>query len=190
MRKLIMQQWVSLDGYVADKNGSLDFFSARGDEDNKYSDTRQLNFLDTVDAILFGRITYELFADFWPAVTNDIEPIADKLNETRKFVFSNTLTKAPWGKWADAEVINGDAIVAVKKLKASPGKNMVLWGGISLARQLMQENLIDEYHIQICPILLGGGRKLFSDDTDTKKLMLYDLQRDDTGVVLLKYQII
>src|ERR1700712_2559230 len=84
MRKLILEEWVSLDGYVSDKNGQLDFFTSLTPEQNKYSDQDQLKFLETVDTILLGRKTYELFVDFWPTATVDKEVIADKLNETSK----------------------------------------------------------------------------------------------------------
>lgn len=188
MRKLIMQQWVSLDGYVSDKNGNLDFFTSISSEANKYSDLDQLKFMDDIDAILLGRKTYELFADFWPTATSDKEVIADKLNSTQKFVFSNTLSKAPWGKWPDAEIIPGSAPDEIRKLKAGNGKNMVLWGSISLAQSLMKHHLIDEYHLQLCPVATGGGRPLFTELDAYMNMKLMDLKKYDTGTVLLRYQ--
>src|SRR6266536_2553663 len=157
MRKLILEEWVSLDGYVADKNGQLDFFTNLTPEQNKYSDSDQLKFLETIDAILLGRKTYELFVDFWPSATTDKEVIADKLNETKKIVFSNTLTNAPWGQWPEADIITGEATAAIKKLKLLTGKNMVMWGSISLAQSLMKENLIDESYLQ--PAYRQAGNK-------------------------------
>ena len=188
MRKLILEEWMSLDGHVADKNGQLDFFTNLTPEQNKYSDSDQLKFLETIDTILLGRKTYELFVDFWPGATTDKEVIADKLNETRKVVFSNTITKAPWGQWADAEIISGDSIAAIRELKLQPGKDMVLWGSISLAQSLMKENLIDEYHIQLCPVLTGGGRRLFSQEINLRKLNLLEIRQYNTGVAFLNYQ--
>ncbi|MGV3696049.1 dihydrofolate reductase family protein [Flavobacterium sp.] len=189
MRKLILEEWLSLDGYAADKEGNLDFFTNLTPEENKYSDQDQLKFLESVDTILLGRKTYELFVDFWPNATTDIEVIADKLNETDKIVFSNSLKTAPWGKWDNARVISGEAIEAIKKLKAFPGKDMVLWGSISLAQALMKENLIDEYHIQLCPVLTGGGRSLFADEMHLKELKLSEVRKYDTGTVFLKYNL-
>ena len=188
MRKLILEEWVSLDGYVTDKNGQLDFFTNLTPDQNKYSDQDQLKFLETVDTILLGRKTYELFAEFWPDATTDKEVIADKLNETKKIVFSNTITKAPWGKWAAAEIITGAAPAAIKKLKLLPGKNMVMWGSISLAESLMKENLIDEYHIQLCPVLTGGGRNLFPQKMDFSHLNLLEVRQYNTGTVFLNYE--
>ena len=188
MRKLIAEEWMSLDGYVADKNGELDFFTNLSPEQNKYSDADQLQFLETVDTILLGRKTYELFVDFWPNATTDKEVIADKLNGTGKIVFSNTITKAPWGKWPAAHVISGEAVAAIKELKSQPGKNIVVWGSISLVQSLMKANLIDEYHVQLCPIVTGGGRSLFSQPANAMQLRLTALRQYDTGTVFLNYQ--
>jgi dihydrofolate reductase len=187
MRKLILEEWVSLDGHVTDKNGGLDFFTSLTPEQNKYSDMDQLKFLETTDTIILGRKTYELFVDFWPEATTDKEIIADKLNQTPRIVFSNTITKAPWGKWPEATVIGGEATNVVKQLKLLPGKNIVLWGSISLAQALMKAELIDEYHIQLCPVLTGGGRKLFPDLVNVDRLKLMDVKKYDTGNVLLTY---
>lgn len=188
MRKLILEEWMSLDGHVADKNGGLDFFTNLTPEENKYSDLDQLKFLETIDAILLGRKTYELFVAFWPDATTDKEVIADKLNETKKIVFSNTIIKAPWGQWTEAEIIGGEAVDAIKNLKLLPGKDMVMWGSISVAQSLMKENLIDEYHIQLCPVLTGGGRKLFPEQLNINQLNLFELRQYNTGTVFLNYK--
>lgn len=188
MRKLILEEWMSLDGYVADKNNQLDFFTTLTPEQNKYSDADQLKFLETIDTILLGRKTYELFVDFWPGATTDKEVIADKLNGTKKIVFSNSITKAPWGKWTEAEIITGEAVAAIKKLKLLPGKDMVMWGSISVAQSLMRENLIDEYHIQLCPALTGGGRNLFPEQMNSGQLNLIGLRQYNTGTVFLNYE--
>lgn len=188
MRKLILEEWTSLDGYVTDKNGQLDFFTNLTPEQNKYSDADQLKFLETVDTILLGRKTYELFVDFWPTATTDKEAIADKLNETKKIVFSNTLKKAPWGEWPVVDISTGEAARAIREMKLLPGKNMVMWGSISLAQSLMREDLIDEYHIQLCPVLTGGGRGLFTQSTDFTKLKLLEVRKYNTGTVFLSYE--
>lgn len=113
---------MSLDGHISDKNDQLDFFTNLTAEENKYSDADQLKFLETIDTILLGRKTYELVVNFWPNATAEQEVIADKLNATDKFVFSNTIEKALWDKWPEAEVVKGDAVEAIKKLKSLPGK--------------------------------------------------------------------
>jgi len=189
MRKLIVEEWLSLDGFIADKEGNLDFFTTIDTSDvNKYSDHDQLKFLETIDAILLGRVTYELFVDFWPTATTGVEIIADRLNEIPKVVFSNSLTKAPWGKWPGARIINGDVVEAITKLKEEPGKDIVLWGSISLAQSLMQANLVDEYHLRICPVILGGGKPLFASIAEKINLTLLATKQYAPGTVLLHYQ--
>lgn len=189
MRKLILEEWMSLDGHVTDRNGQLDFFTRLTPEQNTYSDAEQLRFLDSVDTILLGRKTYELFVDFWPTATTEQEVIADKLNALPKAVFSNTLTSAPWGTWPAARIINGDPAEAITKLKSMPGKNIVLWGSISLAQTLMGNNLVDEYRIQLCPIVTGGGRRLFADQVDLPFFSLAESRQYNTGTVFLRYQL-
>ncbi len=188
MRKLILEEWVSLDGHVTDKDGGLDFFTSLTADENKYADRDQLIFLDSVDTIILGRKTYELFVEFWPGATTDKEIIADKLNGLPKIVFSNSITRAPWGKWPGAKVIAGDAIDEMKKLKQQPGKNIVLWGSISLAQALIEAGLVDEYHIQLCPIVTGGGRKLFPELKTADQMKLVEVKQYETGNVLLKYE--
>jgi dihydrofolate reductase len=187
MRKIILQEWISLDGYVADKNGQLDFFTSFDSTANKYFDLDQLKFMDEIDTILLGRKTYELFVDFWPQATTETEVIADKLNSTHKLIFSNTLQQAPWGKWPAAEVISGEATDRIRKLKNREGKNMVIWGSISLAQALMKERLIDEYHLNLCPTITGGGRPLFQQDHHYMNMQLADFRKYETGVMFLRY---
>ncbi len=159
MRRLILEEWLSLDGYAVDQEGTLDFFPST--EADRFSDRDQLEFLESVDTILLGRRTYELFVDFWPSATTDTEIIADRLNSLPKLVFSNTLSEAPWGEWPPARVVHGDAVAEIERMKAQDGKHMVLWGSLSLAQELIAADLIDEYHFQLTPTAVGGGRPLF-----------------------------
>lgn len=187
MRKLILEEWLSLDGHVTDQNGGLDFFTALTPEQNKHSDRDQLKFLETVDTILLGRKTYELFVAFWPTATTAQEVIADRLNAIPKVVLSNTLTAAPWGQWAPAEIVRGDAKEAVARLKARSGKNIVLWGSISLAQSLLPARLIDEVHLQVCPVITGGGRRLFPEPWPPMDLQLQETRPYPTGTAFLSY---
>ena len=186
MKKLILEEWVSLDGFATDQHGTLDFFPSR--EKDRFSDQDQLKFLDTVDLVLLGRKTYELFVDFWPTATTETEIIAERLNELPKLVFSNTLKVAPWGKWSPAQVISGDAVTEIRRLKAGGGKHMVVWGSLSLARDLIAADLVDEYHLQVCPTLVGGGRTLFPSRHEYARLERKSVRIYDTGVVFLSYE--
>lgn len=186
MRRLILEEWVTLDGYAVDAKGTLDFFPPS--EKDQYSDRDQLEFLESVDTVLLGRKTYELFAGFWPTASTDKEIVADRLNGLPKLVFSNTLKGAPWGKWEPAKVVSGDAVAEVKKLKARPGKHLVLWGSLSLAQALMEADLIDEYHLQLCPTAAGGGRPLFPARDAYARFKRVAIRTYETGVVFLSYE--
>ena len=186
MRKLVLQEWLSLDGFAEDRDGRLDFFPAS--ESDQYSDRDQLAFLDDVDTILLGRRTYELFVDFWPTATTDREIVADRLNALPKLVFSNTLDAAPWGAWPAAQVVHGDAVAEIRRLKAQDGGTMVLWGSLSLAQALIAADLIDEYHLQLCPTIVGGGRRLFAEGLDAMALERVAVRSYDTGVVFVHYE--
>jgi dihydrofolate reductase len=169
-----------------DRDGKLDFFPAT--ETDHFSDRDQLKFLDSVDTILLGRRTYELFVQFWPTASTDREIIADRLNTLPKLVFSNTLRQAPWGAWRPAQVVRGDAVTEIRRLKAQDGKRMVLWGSLSLAQDLIAADLIDDYHLQICPTLVGAGRRLFPGLEGYARLRRVGVRTYDTGVVFLHYE--
>jgi dihydrofolate reductase len=116
-----------------------------------------------------------------------MDKAADMLNKTPKIVFSKTLDQAPWGKWAEARVVKTDAAEAVARLKAQPGKDMVLWGSLSLARSLTKAGLIDQYQLVVCPIVLGKGTPLFDDQAPQLDLALREARPFDRGEVALKY---
>jgi dihydrofolate reductase len=186
MRSLILEEWLSLDGYAVDKEGTLNFLPAS--EADRFSDRDQLEFLDSVDTILLGRRTYELFVDYWPTATTDEEIIADRLNALPKLVFTNTLSEAPWGAWPPAQVVHGDAVAEIERLKAQDGKHMVVWGSLSLAQKLIAADLIDEYHFQLCPTAVGGGRPLFPALQSYANFKRVNVRTYETGVVFLHYE--
>lgn len=184
-RKLILEQWLSLDGNVSDKMGGLDFFAKHVRE--SYTLSHRMDFLNSIDTILFGRNTYTQFAALWPERPTENDLLAYKMNTLNKIVFSSSLEKAPWGQWREATVEAGDPIEKIRALKIMPGKDIVLWGSITLAQALIRQNLVDEYHLHICPVLTGGGRKLFANETGPSGLALLDVKQISNGVVLLKY---
>ncbi|MBE7178582.1 MAG: dihydrofolate reductase family protein [Mucilaginibacter polytrichastri] len=185
MRKLILQEWMSLDAFAADENGGLDFMSSP--DLNKLSDDDQTAMMDGIDLIILGANTYQMFSSYWPNVSAEEEKIADKLNATPKLIFSKTLKEAPWGSWPAADIHVGDAAEKIRELKQQQGKDIVLWGSLSLAHALIRENLIDEYHIRICPAILGKGIPLFPADFAMEKLKHAGTKTYDSGLVLLSY---
>jgi dihydrofolate reductase len=187
MRKLIVEEWITLDGFAADKNGGLDFFTNLSPEQNTYSDQMQLKFLESVDAIILGRKTYQLFVEFWPEATVDKEPIADALNAIPKYIVSSTLEETHWGKWPAPTIIRPDAMEYIRQMKTLPGKNIVVWGSLSLVQDIIAAGLTDEFRIQLCPLLLCEGRSLFSPDKAAMPLHLVEQRAYETGVVFLNY---
>ncbi len=186
MRQVILQEFVSLDGLAAGPNASVDFIPAATKDDHSF-EQHQLQLAKTIDTILLGRVTYQMFAGYWPTATVETDKAADMLNLTPKVVFSKTLDQAPWGKWAGGRVVKTDAAEAVATLKAQPGKDMVLWGSISLARSLTKAGLIDQYHLVVCPVVLGSGTPLFRDHAPMLDLKLQEARTFDRGEVALKY---
>lgn len=187
MKKLILQEFVSVDGLASGPNDSVDFVPASNQGDQRFGQ-RQMEFLDSIDTILLGRVTYEMFAGHWPNVPPGPDrPFADKLNAIPKIVFSKTLDRAPWGSYPEARVVKTSAAKEVAKLRQGSGKDMVLWGSISLAQSLMGEGLIDEYQLIVCPLVLGNGRPLFAEKKDAVTMKLLTTKSFDRGSVLLAY---
>lgn len=136
-------------------------------------------------ALLLGRRTYEDFASIWPQMPDD-NPFAAVLNNTPKYVASRTLQEPL--SWANSTLLEDDAVVAVSQLKEQPGKDIVILGSGELIQSLMRHNLIDEYVLLIHPLVLGTGRRLFTDDCAFAKLRLIDTTITTTGVVIATYQ--
>jgi dihydrofolate reductase len=139
----------------------------------------------TTGAMLFGRRTYEDFYSVWPKRT-DGNPFTEVLNNTQKYVASTTL-KEPL-PWINSTLLKGDATDAVARLREKPGKNIVVLGSGELVKSLLKRNLIDEFVLQIHPLVLGSGRRLFSGEGPFAPLKLVDTKTTTTGVVIATYQ--
>ena len=186
MRKLILQEFVTLEGFVAGPNNSVDFVPAATKDDRSFG-REQLALMDEVDAILLGRITYEMFAAYWPNAKGDEKAFGDRMSATPKTVFSRTLDHAPWGSWPECLIIRTDPAEEVRRLTLASGKNIVVWGSISVAQQLMKAGLVDEYRLVVCPVVLGEGRPLFPDRISID-MALTTVRPLDRGAVYLKYE--
>lgn len=163
MRKVVLQEFVSLDGMAAGPNDSVDFIPASTQGDASFGREQSL-LMDTVDTLLLGRVTYEMFAGYWPSVTNGPEKeFADKFNALSKVVFSNSLERAPWGQWPEGRVATRGAAEEVALVRQQPGRNILVSGSINVAQALIEADAIDEYRLVLCPFVLGGGRPLFRE---------------------------
>ena len=137
-----------------------------------------------MDALLFGRWTYESFRTFWPGQAGS--PFTDVLNNIRKYVASITLEEPL--PWSNSTLLKGDAAVSVARLKEDPGKDVVIFGSGVLVRSLMRANLIDEYVLLFHPLVLGSGRRLFADGGALAALRLVDSKTTSKGVLIASYR--
>jgi dihydrofolate reductase len=182
MRRIITSNLVSLDGYLAGPGGDLSWHTVN-DEFFRYAE----DMLNSTGTLLFGRITYDLMASYWPTETVKINDpvIAGKMNGLPKIVFSKTLERVDW---ENTTLFNSDVEKNIRQLKEQPGKDIVILGSGTIVSALTQTDLIDEYRFIINPVILGGGVYQFTGNLDRKKMELTDIKRFSTGVVMLNYQ--
>jgi dihydrofolate reductase len=186
MRKIITTTWVSLDGFIAGPNQEMDWVLV-DEEMGKYED----EIVSAADTLLLGRVTYQSFAGSWPyvpdnpAVSPEEQAYARKLNAMRKVVFSKTL---PTVEWNNSTLVREVVPEEIVKLKQEKGADMLVYGSASLVRTLATYGLIDEYQVLVHPLVLGGGKPLFQDILQRRKLKLVTTKRFPSGVMGLSYQ--
>jgi len=182
MRKIIFQMLISLDGYFEGLNKELDWHIV-DDEFNEYAS----EVLDAVDVILFGRVTYQLMAGYWPtsAARTDDPIIAEKMNRLPKIVFSKTLTKAEWN---NTRLVRENVEEEISQLKRQPGKDLVIFGSSDLTLSLSESGLIDEYRLFVIPLFLGAGKPVLHGLKGRLRLELLRTRQFKSGVVLLCYR--
>lgn len=181
--KLIVSEFVSLDGVMEAPGGEPGYAHTGWVVDAFGPQTLQFK-LDEVldaDAHLLGRVTYESFAEAWPARTGEM---ADKINRMPKHVVSTTLTELDW---ENCHLIDRDVPERVAALKARDGDPLLVIGSRLLVHTLMAHDLVDEFRLLVFPVVLGSGRRLFPDSPDALGLRLVDTQVFDEGVVLMTY---
>ncbi len=177
MRKVVWQMMFSLDGFMAGPRGELDWHVIDDDFAKYVADMPK-----HIDTILFGRVTYEMMAAYWPTST---QPEAGMMNELPKLVFSRTTKAEP--SWHNARLARGSITEEVEKLKSGPGRNIALLGSSDLASTFIQHGLNDEYRLLINPVALGAGQPLFKGLKERLSLKLESTQSFRSGVVVLTY---
>jgi dihydrofolate reductase len=181
MRKVIVSNLVSLDGFIAGPNGEIDWFRADDKEFTQYA----VDLVTVVGTILFGRVTYQMMASYWPTATEEEPRITAAMNDLPKIVFSTTLDKLDW---KNSRLVKANMGEEVSRLKQQPGKDMVIFGSGSLVSGLTRLGLIDEYRIVVNPVVLGSGIPLFKDIENRLSLKLLTTRTFDSGVVVLYYR--
>jgi dihydrofolate reductase len=184
MRKLIVQQWVTVDNIAAEEDGGLSFVSGEPFDDNIESPFKSavMGFIDSVDTMILGANTYNMSKGYWPYAEEQGE-YGRKVNNLTKFVASSRLDDAPWGDFPAATVTR-DPAATVRELKEQSGKDIWLWGSLTLMRSLLDAGLVDEVRMLVCPASRGKGTRVFEDRRDLK---LVEATGFENGVALLRY---
>jgi dihydrofolate reductase len=192
--RIVVSDFVSLDGVVQAPGGpeeDTDGGFRHGGWSMPYFDPDTMGpavdeVMAATEALLFGRRTWQAMANAWPERAGD--PFADRMNAIPKYVASRTLTQQDLTWSASTLLPAEDAIGAIRELRGRDGKAMQVMGSASLAAQLITHGLVDEYRLMIEPILLGGGKRLFPDDSQARALELVSATTTATGVLICTYQ--
>jgi dihydrofolate reductase len=192
MRKVIVNEWMTLDG-VVQAPGAADEDTSGGFEHggwhlryfDEVSQKRVVENLNEAGGFLFGRRTYENFARYWPSASEAEQVVAVPLNTRPKYVASTTLTE-PLG-WQNSTLLRGDVADAVAALKQRDGDDLHVIGSTVLVQTLIEHDLVDEYRLMIDPLAVGGGKRLFRDDGALRPLRLVEHQVTTTGAILATY---
>jgi dihydrofolate reductase len=185
MGRIVVTEFVSLDGVVEDPGGSGDFKHggwsfeiSRGEEGDKF----KLDETMQADAQLLGRVTFEGFAEAWPSREGEF---ADKFNTMPKYVVSSTLEDPDW---ENSTVLRGDVAEEVAKLKQEVDGVILVAGSVQLVQALIDNDLVDELRLMVFPVVLGSGKRLFGETSDKKSLRLADSKMVGDGVAILTYR--
>jgi len=182
MRKLSVFNFITLNGYFEGPGRDISWHT-HGGESNEYSE-KMSNLGNT---LLFGRITYELMASYWPteyAMKND-PIVAEGINKAEKIVFSRTLNKV---EWSNSKLVKDNMVEEVKKMKQLPGKDMTILGSGSIITQLAEHDLIDEFQFMLDTVVLGDGTPIFKGISHKINLKLTESRTFKNGIILLTYQ--
>jgi len=184
MRKLIVFNHVTLDGYFVGANGDFSW-AHTGNDDAEYSAFAAEN-ASGGGQMLFGRVTYDLMASYWPMpLADQHDPVvAAGMNSMSKVVFSRTLDQA---LWSNTKLVKGDIVSEIRKMKAEPGPGMAILGSGSIVAQLALEHVIDEYQMMVDPIALGKGRSMFEGLREKLTLKLTSSRTFKNGKIFLCY---
>ena len=179
---------MSIDGFCADKNKTTGFFDGTYNSLEKDVDEHQGKFAQSIDLILLGANTYKMFADYWPAATDEDSAVTNSMNSIPKIVFSKSLDDVQWGNHGNISLVKEDAVAHIKSLKDTADKTMIVWGSLSLAQSLLKANLFDEIHLVMVPVSIGKGYKLFPEEFELFPLKLTNHKTFSEGTMLHSYE--
>lgn len=184
---ITVEQIVSVDGYAVESGAGLSFFD-EFDRSDDPSDVDQRSWLASVDAILLGRSTYEMFNAFWPTVDSESDPVAVRINTLPKHVVTATLDEAPWGAGDEVEV-HADGPVATAESLRDRYDSIVVWGSLDLTDALFDAGLVDVLRLRTVPVLIGAGRSFSPGIAGHRRLTLEHSTALSTGHVSTQYRV-
>ena len=186
MGRIVVTEFVSLDGVMEDpggsehsKHGAWTFKFNRGEEGNKF----KVDEVQNAEVQLLGRVTYEGFAEAWPTRTGD--PFSDKFNSMPKYVVSSKLKSADWN---NSTILKGDVVQEVSKLKEKVRGDILVSGSAKLVQTLIANDLVDQLNLMVFPVILGSGKRLFGETKDLKTLQLAESKTVGDGVAIMIYK--
>ena len=189
MRKIVMFNWVSVDGLFASPNGEIDWVIRDPEVERALREPRPGQASVGADTMLLGNVTYTMFENSWPQIAKDpsapeeMHRLADEITRMTKIVFSRTRKDVTW---ENSKLFRGHLLEEVEKLKQEQGKDIIIFGSGTIVQQLTDAGLIDDYFIALTPVVLGKGKPLLRD-VQTRDLRLLDVQHFHSGNVLLHY---
>ncbi len=183
MRKLIVFNSVSVDGYFVDRDGDMSWAHKEDAEWNAFVESNARGEC----TLVFGRKTYELMASWWPTpqAMQSMPVVAERMNSLPKVVFSRTLDRA---SWRNTTLLKSDLVTAIRQMKQETGDDLVIMGSGSVVAQLAPAGLIDEYQIALTPVVLGKGRTMFDGIPKRLNLELIQTRAFANGNVFLRYE--
>ncbi len=187
MGTITVEQIITADGCAAQADGGLDFFDAFDASDDR-TDHDQLEWLASVDAMLLGRRTYEMFAGFWPTADPAVDAVAGWINAAPKHVVSSTLERAPWGADDEVEVHRDGPVAAAAELRGRYG-SVVVWGSLDLTDALVGAGAVDVLRLRTVPVLIGAGRSFAPASLNQQRLTLVASASHATGHVTTQYDV-
>jgi dihydrofolate reductase len=183
MRRLSVFNNVSVDGFFCDAHGDMNWAHRQDAEWNAFASENASG----GGVLLFGRVTYQLMADYWPTpeALQTLPVVAERMNSLQKVVFSSTIEPP---LWENTELVKGDIAAVVRRMKQEPGPDMVVMGSGTIVSQLTDARLIDEYQVVVVPVVLGSGRTMFDGVEEKVALRLTNTRTFENGNVVLSYE--
>jgi dihydrofolate reductase len=189
MGQLVVQEFVTADGFAADADGQFGFHD-RVDGTWDEFDERHVPWVEAASAVVLGANTYREFVEFWPTPASDSEVLAPLINTMPKYVFSSSLESAPWGNYPAAMAVPGNAVDAIRRLKRESTSHVIVWGSLALTHTFFAAGEVDTIRLGVIPTFIGSGRGVFPPTAPPVTLRARETTAYANGLVELQYDVV